>query len=188
MWVKDHKIVWMEWKCTPAGDHMSFEMRKMMTRVDQMLCIAKATGTQIHTRESEVEAHGQAKYLVLSLKQYHANFYRFYEKGTSKAMVDLQRLHKSNAFWCSNVSVGVALRSFCPWRFKLGRSTETIAAHLREVCYRLVIMFDLCRSFACMSVQAILEHRPGCKVHLHKKKSKAKKQDRTSWSQPMWYG
>ena len=168
IWGKDQKIIKMEQKCTLAEDHMSFKMRKMMTRVDQLLCIDKATGSQIHNKKSEAEAHSQARALVLSLKQYHAHFYRFYEKGTSRAMVGLQGLHKSDAFWHSNVSVRVGLKSFCPWYFKLGGNTETIAVQLREVHYHLAIVCDLSQSFASMSAQAILQHGSGCKVHPHK--------------------
>ena len=60
---------------------MSFEMQRMTTRIDQLLHIAEATGSKIYTRESEAKAHSQAKALVLSLKQYHACYYRFYKKG-----------------------------------------------------------------------------------------------------------
>ena len=72
----------------------------MTTRADQLLCIAEATGSKTYTRESEAETHGKAKALVLSLKQYHTHYYRFYEKGTTRAMVGLQGLHMSDTFWC----------------------------------------------------------------------------------------
>ena len=77
----------------------------MMTRTDQLLCRAEATGS----KKSEAETLGQAKALVLSLKQYHTHYYRFYEKGTSRVMVGLQELHMSDAFWHSNVSAEVGL-------------------------------------------------------------------------------
>ena len=75
---------------------------------------------EIYTRHSVPEAHGRAKTLVLLLKQYHAHYYWFYERGMTRAIVALQRLHSSNAFWPSNVSASVGLKSFCPWSFKLG--------------------------------------------------------------------
>ena len=55
MWSHDHKIIRREWKHALAEDHTSFEMRRMTTRTDQLLCIAEATGSKIYTRESEVE-------------------------------------------------------------------------------------------------------------------------------------
>ena len=47
----------------------------MMIRTDQLLCIAEATGSKIHTGESEAETHDKAKTLVLLLKQYHTHCY-----------------------------------------------------------------------------------------------------------------
>ena len=78
MWGNDHKIIRTEWKCTLAEDHTSFEMWKMTTRTDQLFCITEATGSKIYTRESEAETYGKPKALVLSLKQYHTHYYRFY--------------------------------------------------------------------------------------------------------------
>ena len=124
VWGNDHKIVRTEQKPALVEDHTSFEMRRMTTRTNQLLHIAEATGSKIYTRESEAETHGQAKVLVLSLKQYHAHYYRFYEKGTTRAMVGLQGLHMSETFWCLNVSAGVGLKPFCSWCFKLGRNRD----------------------------------------------------------------
>ena len=124
----------------------------MMVRTDQLLLITKATGCKIYTRELEAETHGRAKTLVLLLKQYHAHYYKFYEKGTTRAMVGLQELHTSDTFQCSNVSASVGLKLFCPWCF----NTETIATHLREVHCELAITCDICKAFASMSVQIIL--------------------------------
>ena len=73
----NHKIVRTEWKHTLVEDSTSFEMCKMTTGTDQLLCIAEATGSKIYTRESGTETHGKAKTLVLSLKQYNTHHYRF---------------------------------------------------------------------------------------------------------------
>ena len=116
----------------------------MAIRTDQLLCIAKATGSKIHTRELEAETIGRLRTVVLSLKQYHTQYYCFYEKGKMKAMIGLQRLHTSDAFQYSNMSSSVGLKLFCPWCFKLGGNMETIATHLREVHYRLDIACDIC--------------------------------------------
>ena len=89
VWGHDHNIVRTEQKCTLAEDHTSFEMKGMTTRTDQLVCIDKATGSKIYTRESEVGTHSSAKALVLSLKQFHAHFYRLYEKGTIRAMIGI---------------------------------------------------------------------------------------------------
>ena len=70
----------------------------MMVRTDQMLCIAKATGSKICTKDLEAKTHSRVKTLVLSLKQYHAHYYQFYEEGMTRAMVDLKGLHLSNPF------------------------------------------------------------------------------------------
>ena len=81
----DHKIIRVKWKCALADDPTSFRMRRMATRTDQLHHIAEATGSKIDTRESGAEAHGPAKALVLSLKQFHAHYYRLYKKGKTRA-------------------------------------------------------------------------------------------------------
>ena len=124
IWGHDHKIVRTEWKQALVEDHTSFEMKRMMTRTDQLLCIAKATGSKIYTRESAVGTCGQAKALVLSLKQFHANFYRLYEKGITRAMVIHQGLYSSNDFWHPNILASVGLKSFCSWCFKIERENQ----------------------------------------------------------------
>ena len=88
----------------------------------------------------------------------------------------LQGLHTSDAFRCSNVSSSIGLKSFCPWCFKFGGNTETIATHLQEVHYRLAIVCDVCKAFASMSMQVMLEHCAGCQIRMYKKMSKAKDQ------------
>ena len=95
-------------------------------------------------------------------------------------MVGFHGLHKSNVFQCSNVSTSAGLKSFCPWCFKLGSIMETIATHLREVNYWLAITYDICKAFASMSAQIILEHSSGCKVKSHKKNTKVKEQEKAS--------
>ena len=107
IWGNDHKIIRTEQKCTLVEDCTSFEMQRMTTRTDQLLHKAETTGSKIYTRKSEVETCGQAKALVLSLKQYHIHYCRFYKKGTTRAMVGLQGLHKSNTFQHLNISAGV---------------------------------------------------------------------------------
>ena len=76
-----HNIVRTELKCALVEDHTSSEMRRMTTRTDQLLHIAEATHFKIYTRESEAGTCGLAKALVLSLKQFHAHYYRLYKKG-----------------------------------------------------------------------------------------------------------
>ena len=110
----------MAWNHALEEDCNSFEMHKMMVRTDHLLHIAEATNLKINIWESEAEAHGQAKTLVLSLKQYHAHYYQLYKMGTTRAMVGFQRLHSGDAFRCSNISSSVGIKSFCPWCFKLG--------------------------------------------------------------------
>ena len=159
----------------------------MKVRTDQLLCMAKATGSRIYTRELEVKSHGRTRILVLLLKQYHVHYYQFYEKGTTRAMVSLQVLHTSNTFQCFNMPASVGLKSFCPWCFRLGGNTETIATHLREVHYQLAITCDISKVFASMSAQIILDHHSGCKVKSHKKKSKVRMQEKASQSQFEWH-
>ena len=117
--------------------------------------------------------------MVLSLKQLHANFYRLYEKGTTRAMVDFQGLHSSNASQHPNVSACMGLKSFCLWCFKFGENTNMIATNLREVHYRLSISCDICWVFTSMSMQVVLEHQSRCRMRSHKK-SKIKKPPKTS--------
>ena len=116
------------------------------------------------TRDLEAKAHGWVKTLVLFLKQYHTHYYHFYEKGTTRAMVGLLGLHFSDIFRCTNVSSSVGFKSFCPWCFKFGDNTELISTHLREVHYQLAIACDLCKLFASMSAQSVLEQCSGCKA------------------------
>ena len=141
----------------------------MMVRTDQLLHIIEGTGSKIYARDLEAKTHGKAKTLVLSLKQYHTHYYQFYEKGMTRVMVGLQGLHKSDAFQWSNVSASVGLKLFCPWCFKLGGNTETVATHMREVHYWLTIACNICKAFASMLAQIILEHCSGCKVKWYKK-------------------
>ena len=120
MWGHVQEIIRMEQDCTLQEDHNSFKMHKMTVRTDQLLHIAEATNLKVYTWESEAEAHGWKKALVLSLKQYHTNYYQLYKKGISRAMVGLQGLHLGDTFRHSNVSSSVGLKSFCHWCFKLG--------------------------------------------------------------------
>ena len=136
MWGHYHKII--------RTEHTSFKLRRMASRTNQLLHIAEATGSKIYTREYEAEVQGLAKALVLSLKQFHTPYYRLYEKGTTQAMMGLQGLHLSKAFWHRNILAGMGLKSFCPWCFKFGGNTETIRTHLREVHYRLAIACNIC--------------------------------------------
>ena len=179
IWGHDHKILRAEWKCALVEDCTSFEMGRMTVRTDQLLCIAEATGSKIYTSKSEVWSCSPAKALVLSLKQFHAHFYRLYEKATTRAMVGLQGLHSSNAFWHPNVSTSMDLKSFCLWCLKFGGNTKTITTHLREVHYRLAIACFVCWAFASMSTQVVLEHQSRCRTKSHKE-SKMKKQDEAS--------
>ena len=103
----DQEVIRTEQDHAFEEDHNSFEMHKMTVRMDQSLHIAEATNSKVYTCESEVEAHGQAKALALSLKQYHAHYYWLYEEGTTRAMVGLQGLHLGYAFRHSNVSSSV---------------------------------------------------------------------------------
>ena len=41
----------------------------------------------------------------------------------------------------------VGLKLFCPWCFKLGGNTKTIAIHLTEIHYLLAIACDICQLF-----------------------------------------
>ena len=55
---------------------------------------------------------------------------------------------------------------------------ETITTHLRDGHYWLAIACNICKTFAGMSAQVILEHHSGCKLKSHKKKSKVKQQEK----------
>ena len=131
----DLAIVRSEQKCALVEDQKSFEMQKMMVRTNQLLHTTEATGSKVYPQESEVKTEGRTIKLVLSLKQFHTQFYCFYDKGSTRAMVCLQGLHLSDMFQCSNVVTSLGLKSYCPWCFKLGGNMETIATHLREVHY-----------------------------------------------------
>ena len=57
VWGHDHKIVRTEQKHALVEDCTSFEMKRMTTKTDQLLCIVEATGSIIYTRESELGTH-----------------------------------------------------------------------------------------------------------------------------------
>ena len=125
----------------------SFEMHKKTVRTDQLLCIAEATICKVYTLESEAEAHGWVKALVLSLKQYHAHCYWLYKKGTTRAMVGLQQ---ATLGWCLQMLqhfFQCGAKIILPLVFQVGGNTAMIATNLQEVCYRLAIVCDLCRLF-----------------------------------------
>ena len=100
---------------------------------NQLLQIKEvANAKNIYPQEHNVKVHDK-KTLVQSMKQFHACCYWLYEKSMACAMVGLQGLHSDEAFRHPNISGSVGLKSFCPWCLKLGRNTETITIHLREV-------------------------------------------------------
>ena len=135
MWGHNYQSIQVEQNCALAEDCNSFGMHRIMVRTDQLLHIATTTNSQIYTRDSEAKARAWAKTLALLLKQYHAHYYHFYEKGMTRVMVGLQGLHSNNAFRDFYISASVRLKSFCPQCFKLGGTAEVIATHLREVHY-----------------------------------------------------
>ena len=51
---------------------------------------------------------------------------------------------------------------------KAGGNTKTITIHLREALYRMVIVCNICWSFASMNTQGILGHHSGCKAQQDK--------------------
>ena len=155
--------------CSWRRSHF-FKVNKMTLRTDQLL--------KIHTWESEVDVHGQKETLIQSLKQFHACFYWWYEKGMTWAMVSLQGLHISNAFRCSNALASLELKSFFLWCLKLGANTEMIIIHLREVHYRMVIVNNMCQSFASINTQSILDHCSGCKAKCDKQHIKQEGQEK----------
>ena len=109
---------------------------------------------QIYSRESEAQAQGPAKVLVLSLQQSHAHYYRLYEKGTTRAILGLQGLHLSNAFWHPNMFQQVWVWSYSALGvLNSGGNTKTIVTHLREVHYRLATVM-WCLSIICQYVSA----------------------------------
>ena len=174
VWGQNYKIIRAKQRLTLADNCTPFKMRWMTTRTDQLIHIAKVTGSKFYTSELEVRAQGLAKVLVLSLEQFHAQYYRLYKKRPTKAMVGLQGLHSSDAFQHLNVLTSVGLKSFCPWCLNFWGNAKTIATHLRKVHYRLAIACNAYWSFASMSVQVVLEHRSKCRVKSHKN-SKLKK-------------
>ena len=143
IWGCDNKMIRTEQKYTLVEDYTSFQMRRMTTRTDQLLCIAEATGSKIYMRESEVENHIQAKALIHVLETVSCSLLQALKKGTTRAMVCPKGLHTSDAFPHLNVLAIMGLKSFCPWCFKFTGNSETITTHLREMHYRLAIACDI---------------------------------------------
>ena len=194
VWGHNHESIQAEWDCPLAEDCNSFEMHRMMVRTDQLLHICNSHWLpNLHQRLRD-QSPWQGKDSGSVPERIWCPLLLFLWKWMTRAMVSLQGLHLSNAFRCFNVSSSVDLKSFCPWCFKLGGNTKTIVTHLREVHYWLPITCDLCKSFASMSVQIILDDCSGCKAKYvkecaeqaryevqksHKKKSKAWEQEKS---------
>ena len=73
-----------------------------------------------------------------------------------------------------------------------GGNIKTIAIHLREVHYRMVIVCNICQSFTSTNTQSILDHHSGCKAKHNKecveqerqeKVKKSQKKESKSWGQ-----
>ena len=84
---------------------------------DQLLCIAKATDSQIYTKDLDAEAHGCVEDSGIVAETIQHPPLPFYEKGMTRAMIDLQEMHSSNTFRCSNVSSSVGLKIILPLVF-----------------------------------------------------------------------
>ena len=82
----------------------------MIIRTDQLLHITEATCSKVHQRGSEAETDGRVKKLVQLLKQNHTQFYCFYEKALTRAIIGLHGLHSNDAFQCSNVAASMGLK------------------------------------------------------------------------------
>ena len=124
----------------------SFDVGRMTFQTNQLLQIKEVANTKnTYPQEYEAEVHRKKKTLVHLLKQFHACYYWLHEKSMTHSMVGLQGLHLGKAFIWPNISAGIGVKSFCPWYLKLGRNTETITIHLREVHYRMVIVCDICQ-------------------------------------------
>ena len=178
VWGHDYEVIRTEWDCALKEDHSSFEMNKMMVRTNKLLQIKEVTHSKIHTHESEAEVPERKKTLVQLLKQFHAHFYWLFKKGTTHAMVGLQGLHLGEAFKCSNVSGNMGLKSFRPWCLQLGGRTKTIAIHLKEVHYRMAMVCNICRLFASITTQSILDHHSGYKAKYDKECTKCEKPEK----------
>ena len=170
MWGPDHENFQTDKDCALAEDHNSFEMCKMMVRTDQLLYIAAATDSQIHTRDSEPKALGQAMTLVLLQRQYHTHYYHLHEKGMTRTMVDLQGLHSSDAFRLSNISSSVGLKSFFPLVLQAGGQhwnnsyPSEGSALLTTLQDHWPLLANSVSHLPSMSEQSILEHHLGCKT------------------------
>ena len=57
-WGHDQEIIRTEWDHALEEDSNSFEMHKMMIRVDQLLCTTKTMNSKVYTQKSEADAHG----------------------------------------------------------------------------------------------------------------------------------
>ena len=81
VWGYKHESVQMEWNCTLADGHNSFEMCRMTVRTDQLFCIAVAINSQIYTRDVEAKAHGLVKTLVFFTEKKPCPLLTFLWKG-----------------------------------------------------------------------------------------------------------
>ena len=164
VWGSDYEAIKTEQDLTSDRDPSSFQVRGMMVFTDQLMLIKVATHVRnISSQKHEANVNRRKKALVQLLKQFHAGFYQLYEKGMICAMVGLQDLQSGEVSKCPSISAGMGLKSFCPWCFKLGGNTETIAIHLPEVHYWMAIAFDICQEFASMTAQDISDQQSVCK-------------------------
>ena len=109
-------------------------MRWMATRTNQLIHIAEATGSKFYPRDSEAGSSGFGGGLGPVLETVPCSVLQvLHEKGPTKAMVGLQGLHSSDAFWWSeHVSASVGLKSFCPLVPQIqGKTLKTLVTHLQ---------------------------------------------------------
>ena len=84
IWGHDHKIVRIRAEMhSSRGLHFLWNENDMMTRTDSAALYSWSYRLQsLYQGSQRLGLSGPVKALVLSLKQFHAHFYRLYEKGT----------------------------------------------------------------------------------------------------------
>ena len=171
IWESNHEIVWTEQEMTFREDHTSFKVNKITVRTDQLLQIRGHPFKNPHMgirgwgpwpKGNPCAIFKTISCMLLSI------IWKWYDLGHGWPP---RAINEQCFRWC-NVSASRGLKSFFPWCLKLGGNTKTITVHLREVHYRMAIVYAICLQSTSMNTQSILDHCSGCKAKCNKELAK----------------
>ena len=179
VWGRDFGSVQTEWKFALNEDYSSFEVNKMTVWTEPLIPIKEATGVKKSIFGSlRPRSKGRRRPCCSHWNSsMHVSISCMRRAQPMPWLVYIGSI-QANPLQQPNISTGVELKSFCPWCFKLGGNTKTIAIHARQVDYRMAIIWHICQVFACMSTQNILDHHSRCKIKWNNEQSECEGQEK----------